>query len=57
MRAAVLHLAFHGLGAVEAHTGSAFEDNPASLGVGTLRSATNRTARTSISAKEARCGS
>lgn len=32
MRAAVLHLAFAGLGAVEAHT-SAFEDNPASLGV------------------------
>jgi RimJ/RimL family protein N-acetyltransferase len=32
MRAAVLHLAFAGLGAVEAHT-SAFEDNPASLSV------------------------
>lgn len=32
MRAAVLHLAFAGLGATEAHT-SAFEDNPASLGV------------------------
>lgn len=32
MRAAVLHLAFAGLGAVEAYT-SAFEDNPASLGV------------------------
>ena len=32
MRAAVLHLAFAGLGAPEAHT-SAFEDNPASLGV------------------------
>ena len=32
MRAAVLHLAFAGLQAVEAHT-SAFEDNPASLGV------------------------
>jgi RimJ/RimL family protein N-acetyltransferase len=32
MRAAVLHLAFDGLGAVEAYTG-AFEDNPASLGV------------------------
>ena len=32
MRAAVLHFAFAGLGAVEAHT-SAFEDNPASLGV------------------------
>jgi RimJ/RimL family protein N-acetyltransferase len=32
MRAAVLHLAFAGLGAIEAHT-SAFEDNPASQGV------------------------
>jgi RimJ/RimL family protein N-acetyltransferase len=32
MRAAVLHLAFAGLGADEAHT-DAFEDNPASLGV------------------------
>jgi len=32
MRAAVLHLAFEGLGAVEAYT-DAFEDNPASLGV------------------------
>jgi RimJ/RimL family protein N-acetyltransferase len=32
MRAAVLHLAFAGLGAVEAYT-SAFEDNPASLAV------------------------
>lgn len=32
MRAAVLHLAFAGLDAVEAHT-SAFADNPASLGV------------------------
>ena len=32
MRAAVLHFAFVGLGAVEAYT-SAFEDNPASLGV------------------------
>ena len=32
MRAAVLHLAFAGLGAVEAYT-DAFEDNPASLGV------------------------
>jgi RimJ/RimL family protein N-acetyltransferase len=32
MRAAVLHLAFAGLGAVEAYT-SAFEDNPASQGV------------------------
>jgi RimJ/RimL family protein N-acetyltransferase len=32
MRAAVLHLAFAGLGALEAYTG-AFEDNPASLGV------------------------
>lgn len=32
MRAAVLHLAFAGLGALEAHT-SAFEDNAASLGV------------------------
>ena len=32
MRAAVLHFAFDGLGAAEAHTG-AFEDNPASLGV------------------------
>jgi len=32
MRAAVLHLAFAGLNAAEAHT-SAFEDNPASLGV------------------------
>lgn len=32
MRAAVLHLAFAGLGAAEAHT-SSFEDNPASLGV------------------------
>jgi RimJ/RimL family protein N-acetyltransferase len=32
MRAAVLHLAFAGLGAVEAHT-DAFADNPASLGV------------------------
>lgn len=32
MRAAVLHLAFAGLGAVEAHT-SAFEDNTRSLGV------------------------
>ena len=32
MRAAVLHFAFAGLEAVEAHTG-AFEDNPASLGV------------------------
>lgn len=32
MRAAVLHFAFAGLGAVEAYT-SAFEDNPASLGV------------------------
>lgn len=32
MRAAVLHLAFAGLGAIEAYTG-AFEDNPASLGV------------------------
>ncbi|HET9443140.1 MAG TPA: GNAT family protein [Acidimicrobiales bacterium] len=32
MRAAVLHLAFAGLGAVEART-DAFEDNPASLGV------------------------
>lgn len=32
MRAAVLHLAFAGLGAAEAHT-SAFEDNSASLGV------------------------
>jgi RimJ/RimL family protein N-acetyltransferase len=32
MRAAVLHFAFEGLDAVEAHTG-AFEDNPASLGV------------------------
>jgi RimJ/RimL family protein N-acetyltransferase len=32
MRAAVLHLAFVGLGAVEAYT-SAFEDNAASLGV------------------------
>jgi RimJ/RimL family protein N-acetyltransferase len=32
MRAAVLHFAFAGLDAVEAHT-SAFEDNPASLGV------------------------
>jgi RimJ/RimL family protein N-acetyltransferase len=34
MRAAVLHLAFAGLGAAEAHT-SAFEDNPASIGVTT----------------------
>jgi RimJ/RimL family protein N-acetyltransferase len=32
MRAAVLHLAFDGLGAVEAYT-DAFEDNPSSLGV------------------------
>ena len=32
MRAAVLHLAFAGLDAVEAYTG-AFEDNPSSLGV------------------------
>lgn len=32
MRAAVLHLAFEGLGAVEAYT-DAFEDNAASLGV------------------------
>jgi RimJ/RimL family protein N-acetyltransferase len=32
MRAAVLHFAFDGLGAVEAYTG-AFNDNPASLGV------------------------
>jgi RimJ/RimL family protein N-acetyltransferase len=32
MRAAVLHLGFDGLGAVEAYT-NAFEDNPASLGV------------------------
>jgi len=32
MRAAVLHLAFAGLDAIEAHT-SAFEDNAASLGV------------------------
>jgi RimJ/RimL family protein N-acetyltransferase len=32
MRAAVLHLAFEGLGAVEAHSG-AWEDNPASLAV------------------------
>jgi RimJ/RimL family protein N-acetyltransferase len=32
MRAAVLHLAFAGLGAVEAYT-DAFADNPASLGV------------------------
>jgi RimJ/RimL family protein N-acetyltransferase len=32
MRASVLHFAFAGLGAVEAYT-SAFEDNPASLGV------------------------
>ena len=32
MRAAVLHLAFAGFGAVEAHT-AAFVDNPASLGV------------------------
>src|SRR6476661_7534358 len=32
MRAAVLHLAFQGLGAVEAYT-DAFDDNPASLGV------------------------
>ena len=32
MRAAVLHLAFAGLGAIEAYT-DAFEDNPASLGV------------------------
>jgi RimJ/RimL family protein N-acetyltransferase len=32
MRAAVLHFAFAGLGATEAYT-SAFEDNPASLGV------------------------
>jgi RimJ/RimL family protein N-acetyltransferase len=32
MRAAVLHLAFAGLGAVAAYT-SAFDDNPASLGV------------------------
>ncbi|MGD9797366.1 MAG: GNAT family N-acetyltransferase [Acidimicrobiia bacterium] len=36
MRAAVLHLAFAGLGAVEAHT-SAFEDNPGSLGVTVAR--------------------
>lgn len=32
MRAAVLHLAFAGLGAAEAHT-TAYEDNPASMGV------------------------
>jgi RimJ/RimL family protein N-acetyltransferase len=32
MRAAVLHLAFAGLSAVEAYT-DAFDDNPASLGV------------------------
>ena len=32
MRAAVLHLAFDGLSAVEAYTG-AYDDNPASLGV------------------------
>lgn len=32
MRAAVLHLAFAGFGALEAHT-SAFEDNASSLGV------------------------